>query len=112
MDVPELPAPEIDVDELARRREAGIVLIDVRQPDEYDEFHVPGAILIPLADVPERLVEVPDAGPVHVICRSGGRSRTAVAFLRERGYEAVNVAGGSLAWQESGRPIATGSLPV
>lgn len=112
MDVSELPVPEIGVDELARRRDAGIVLIDVRQPDEYDEFHVPGAILIPLADVPQRLVDVPDAGTVHVICRSGGRSRTAVAFLRARGYEAVNVAGGSLAWQESGRPVATGSHPA
>ncbi len=111
MDAPGPPVPEIDVDELAQRREAGIELLDVRQPDEYDEFHVPGALLIPLAEVPQRLAEIPGDGTVHVICRSGARSRKAAAFLRTQGYDAVNVAGGSLAWYESGRPVATGLEP-
>ena len=54
-----MPVPEIDIDEFARRREQGAPVIDVREPDEYQQAHVPGATLIPLATVPDRLGEVP-----------------------------------------------------
>lgn len=104
--------PEIDVDELARRRDEGpITLIDVREPDEYEAVHVPGAILIPLATLPDRLDEIPTAGVVHLICRTGGRSMRAAEWLGAEGRAAVNVAGGTLAWLESGRPHVTGSAP-
>jgi rhodanese-related sulfurtransferase len=101
--------PEIDIDELARLRDAGIVLVDVREPDEYDEFHVPGAQLIPLADVPERIEELPPDERVYVICAVGSRSERAVEFLNKQGYDAVNVAGGSKAWLEAGHPVEHGS---
>jgi len=102
--------PEITVDELAGRLAAdqGEALIDVRQPDEYAEAHVPGARLIPLNDVPERLAELPTAGEVLVICRTGGRSLAACDFLTANGVTAVNVAGGTLAWIQSGREVVTG----
>jgi molybdopterin-guanine dinucleotide biosynthesis protein A/rhodanese-related sulfurtransferase len=105
----EEPVPTIDVDELARLHEQDILLIDVRQPDEYEEFHVPGASLIPLGDVPRRLDEIPRDRRVYCICRTGGRSHRAAEFLLGNGFDAVNVAGGSLAWSEAGHPTATGA---
>lgn len=104
-----MDVPEIDVESLERFLAAGAPLIDVRQPDEYVEVHVPGAVLIPLGQVPERVDEVPRDVPVYVICRSGNRSRTASAFLIEQGVDATNVAGGTLAWLQAGKPVATGA---
>ena len=103
--------PEIDVEELARRREQGAVVIDVRQPDEYDEAHVPGARLIPLGEVAERIDEVPSETEVLVICRSGGRSMKAAEVMAASGRRPLNVAGGTLAWIEAGHPVAHGSEP-
>jgi rhodanese-related sulfurtransferase len=103
-----MDVPEIDVDELASRLDAQGVLIDVREPNEYADVRVPGSTLIPLGTIPERLAEIPSTGAVHLICRSGGRSAKAVAFLREQGIDAVNVAGGTLAWVESGREVDHG----
>lgn len=101
--------PAVDIDELAERLESGAVLIDVRQPDEYQEFRVPGARLIPLDELPDRLDEVPTDQTVYAICRSGGRSSKAVEFLNANGFDAINVAGGSQGWADSGRPTEQGS---
>jgi len=101
--------PEIDIQELAQRREEGAVVVDVRNPDEYEQFRVPGARLIPLADVPERIDEIPDDETVYVICGSGGRSARAVEFLNKQGLDTVNVRGGSRAWLEAGHPVESGS---
>jgi rhodanese-related sulfurtransferase len=104
-----MPVPEIDVQQLAALREEGAALIDVRQPEEYEEFHVPGARLIPLPELAERVDEVPSTERVYVICKTGGRSAKAVELLNGNGYDTVNVAGGSLAWVEAGLPVATGT---
>jgi rhodanese-related sulfurtransferase len=107
--VPDVPAvPEIDVAALARAREDGAPLIDVRQPVEWEEFRAPGAVLIPLGDLVERVEEVPTEGTVYVICRTGPRSAKATAYLRSIGIDAVNVAGGTLAWHDAGLPIDSG----
>jgi rhodanese-related sulfurtransferase len=106
-----LDVPEIDIDEFARRREQGAPVIDVRETDEYQAGHVPGATLIPLSTVPDRLADVPAQGEVLVICRTGGRSLRAAEFLTANGVSATNVAGGTLAWIESGRPVAEGDEP-
>ena len=106
-----MPVPEIDIDEFARRREQGAPVIDVREPDEYHQAHVPGATLIPLATVPDRLDDVPAERDVLVICKSGGRSMRAAEFLAANGISATNVAGGTMAWIDSGRPIAEGDEP-
>ena len=107
-----MSVPEITVDELADRfARPGVRLFDVRQPHEYESGHVPSAVLVPLGDVPDRLDEFPTDGEVLVICRSGARSRTACEFLIEQGVPAVNVAGGTLSWVESGRDVTGGSSP-
>ena len=82
-----MPVPEIDIDEFARRREQGAPVIDVREPDEYQQAHVPGATLIPLATVPDRLGDVPAERDVLVICKSGARSMRAAEFLAANGIE-------------------------
>lgn len=102
---------EIDVEELARRLDGGAVLIDVRNPDEYTAAHVPGARLLPLGELPYRTGEVPPDVQVLLICRTGNRSMVAAEFLSEQGVDAVNVAGGTKAWVESGRAAVEGADP-
>lgn len=102
--------PETDIDGLVAARARGGVVLDVRQPDEYEAGHVPGAVLIPLDELEARIDEVPD-GDLYVICRSGGRSRKALELLITRGRRGVNVAGGTLAWIEAGHPVVTGPHP-
>jgi rhodanese-related sulfurtransferase len=103
-----MDVPEIDVRELAARREAGAAVLDVRNPDEYDEAHVPGVVLIPLGQLVEQVDEVPTGGTLPVICRSGNRSRQAAAWLRGQGIDAVNVTGGIKAWIEADLPVESG----
>lgn len=103
-----MDVPEIDITEAARRRGEGVPMIDVREPDEYVEGHVPGAVLIPLATVPDRLSDVPAEGSVLIICKSGGRSRNAAEFLRAQGIDAINVAGGTMEWIRGGHPVNAG----
>ena len=100
-----MDVPEIDVTELAARQAEGAVLIDVRSPDEYADARVPGAQLIPLPEVVERIDEVPTEGTVYVICARGPRSAEAVQHYRSQGSDAVNVAAGTIAWIDAGLPI-------
>ncbi|KNX38918.1 rhodanese-like domain-containing protein [Luteipulveratus halotolerans] len=83
------------------------VLLDVREQDEWDAGHAPGAVHIPLSEVPSRLDELPDAEPLPVICRSGGRSGRAVQWLSAQGYDVVNVDGGMKAWDQAGKQVVT-----
>jgi len=80
-------------------------LVDVREPWEYAQGHAPGALLIPLGDLPRRLDELPQARDreLHMICRSGARSASAAAFLIDNGWRRVfNVATGTVGWITSG----------
>lgn len=103
-----MDVPEIDIATTVERIAAGAAIVDVRQPEEYAEAHVAGAPLIPLAEVPERVDEFPGAGEVLIICRSGNRSGRAAQFLRAQGIDAINVAGGMLAWIDAGHDVVTG----
>lgn len=96
---------EISVDELAELLEQGAPLVDVREPDEYAAGRVAGGVLVPLATVPERLDAFSTEETTYVICRSGARSMRACEYVAAQGREVVNVAGGTLAWVESGRPV-------
>ncbi|HMM37213.1 MAG TPA: rhodanese-like domain-containing protein [Desulfovibrio sp.] len=76
------------------------VLVDVRQPFEYQEFHLPGARLIPLGELPERAGELKRDKLVLVYCRSGSRSVAAAGLLEGLGFSRViNLQGGIAAWQ-------------
>jgi molybdopterin-guanine dinucleotide biosynthesis protein A/rhodanese-related sulfurtransferase len=103
--------PEIDIAELARRHAAGAYVLDVRNPDEYVDGHVPGAVLLPLPELNDRWQEVPE-GEVLVICKSGARSARAVEALNGVGRTTSNVAGGTMAWIEAGHPVVTGPEPL
>ena len=102
--------PEIDVDELAALRAGGsTVVLDVREPSEYRQGRVPGVIHIPLGELVARVDEVPRDRPLAVICGHGQRSLGATEFLLRAGFEDVaSVAGGTAAWERSGREVETG----
>ena len=97
--------PEIEVEALAEL-DGRAVVVDVREPAEYDRGHVPGAVNIPQAELAARLGELPRDKRVLVICQGGARSFRAAQFLRQVGFEqVVNVRGGTGAWMEAGRPV-------
>jgi rhodanese-related sulfurtransferase len=103
---------EIDIDEFADRVAAGARIIDVREPDEYADGHVPGADLIPLGTVASNLDRFSADGTTFVICKSGGRSMRACELASSQGYDVVNVTGGTSAWILSGRETITGDSPT
>ncbi len=79
------------------------ILLDVRQEGEYEEFHLPGARLVPLVDLPDRLEDIPDDRPVIIYCAAGGRSMAAASLLEGQGFsEVINMVGGVMAWQGHG----------
>jgi rhodanese-related sulfurtransferase len=84
---------------------ADAVLLDVREDDEWTAGHAPDAQHLPMSQLAARVTEVPEADPLYVICRSGGRSARVVAFLSQRGRPAVNVDGGMQAWAAQGLPM-------
>jgi rhodanese-related sulfurtransferase len=106
-----VPVREIDVDALSAHLAEGARLIDVREPDEYAEGHVPGAVLVPLGTVPDHVDAFAGEGPTYVICRTGGRSMRAAEYVAEHGVDSVNVAGGTMAWIASGRDTVGGDQP-
>lgn len=74
-------------------------LLDVRQPEEYKESHIPGAKLIPVADIGARMDELDGSKPTIVYCAIGGRSRVAAQMLAGKGFrEVYNLSGGIKAW--------------
>ena len=91
---------------------ADAAVLDVREPDEWAVGHIPGALHVPLSDVPFRLDALPES-EVVVVCRNGGRSARAAAWLNRNGFDAVNLDGGMAAWAEAGRPMVsdTGDTP-
>ena len=105
-----MSVPEIDVDELARLRAQGATLVDVRNPDEWEESRVPGRPAHPpRPSWPSASTRSPDGEPLYVICAVGGRSaQGGRASSAASGVDAVNVAGGTKAWMEAGYPIESG----
>jgi rhodanese-related sulfurtransferase len=102
---------EITVDELAELLESSggaARLIDVREVDEYESGHVPGARLVVLGTVPDNIDAFRGDGPTYVICKSGGRSMRACELLADQGVETINVAGGTMGWKLSGRDVVEG----
>lgn len=97
-----MPAPLVDVEEAARRFEAGeALLLDVREPSELAIASVEGALHVPMRQVPARLADIPKDRPVLVLCHHGGRSQMVADWLVAQGYRAENVPGGIDAWSDA-----------
>ncbi|HZI97888.1 MAG TPA: rhodanese-like domain-containing protein, partial [Actinomycetales bacterium] len=90
---------------------AGAFVLDVREPHEYEAGHVPGAVNIPLSQLPVRAQELGGHDRVYTVCGSGGRSFRGAEALARAGVTAVNVAGGTKAWQAAGRLTTSGTSP-
>ena len=99
----------VDVTEAAHLAQEGALLLDVRQDDEWTAGHAPGARHVPLADLPDHVESFDADRSIVVVCRSGGRSARATAFLVEHGLPAVNLAGGMTAWAQEGQPLSAES---
>jgi len=99
--------PTIDIAELETLvTEDAVRVLDVRDAWEFRMGRVPGAIHVPMQELPSRLTELAHDKPYAVICASGGRSQGATDFLIARGFAgAVSVWGGTSAWARSGRAI-------
>ncbi|WP_428559263.1 MAG: rhodanese-like domain-containing protein [Solidesulfovibrio sp. DCME] len=81
-------------------RPGELTLLDVRLKPEYEEFHLPGARLLPLPELPDHFDDLDRDRPVVVYCRSGGRSAAAAKLLAGAGFpRVVNMLGGAMAWQ-------------
>ncbi|QJY45651.1 rhodanese-like domain-containing protein [Pseudonocardia broussonetiae] len=96
MSVPSVPVTGIPAD---------APMLDVREIDEWDAGHAPGARHLPMSQLVARINEVPADDPLYVVCRSGGRSAQVVQYLAAQGHPAVNVEGGMQVWAAQGRPV-------
>lgn len=82
-----------------------VLVLDVREQDEYDQSHIPGVTLIPMSTIMDRLSEIPKDKTVVVTCRSGNRSSQVATYLRQQGFTNIHdMAGGIVAWQNAGLP--------
>jgi adenylyltransferase/sulfurtransferase len=98
---------DLDVTELKARMDRGdrFVLIDVREPHEYQICRIPGSRLLPLGELPKRVNELDSADEIVAHCKSGVRSAKAVDFLQKAGFRKVrNLRGGILAWSDKVDP--------
>jgi rhodanese-related sulfurtransferase len=101
--------PRVNITRAAELRDAGAFVLDVREPSEWVEGHIPGSTLIPLGELPTRIAEVPKDKQILVVCRSGNRSQTGRDILAEAGFANVtSMDGGVVQWGASGRELVTG----
>lgn len=102
----------LDIPAYIAMRDAGTphLLLDVREPDEYQQAHVEGALLMPMSDVMDRVNELHGHEHIVVMCRSGNRSATVASALHDLGVTAkvYNLEGGIVAWANQGHPYVSG----
>jgi rhodanese-related sulfurtransferase len=100
--------PNVTPPELARRlaTERDLVVLDVREPYEWDEGHIPAALHVPMREVAGRLAELPRHQAIAVVCRGGPRSSTVGSLLLRHGFpHLLNVWGGMGGWIDAGLPV-------
>lgn len=100
--VPQVPAAQVPGDAF---------LLDVREYDEWEAGHVPGAVHIPLGELGARYTELGRDRPLYVICRSGVRSARAAYALAGAGWQTLNVSDGMHGWEAAGRRMVSDSGP-
>jgi adenylyltransferase/sulfurtransferase len=100
---PKFAAAEITVEELKKRfeRSEQVFVLDVRNPNEFQICRIPGTVLLPLPELPQRVGELPRDREIIVHCKSGIRSAKAIQFLKDQGFtKVINLQGGIQAWAE------------
>jgi rhodanese-related sulfurtransferase len=100
---------EVSVARAAELRDGGAFMLDVREPLEWEEVHMPGATLIPLGQLASRVDELPKDQEIVVVCRSGNRSQEGRDILLRAGFTNVtSMAGGMNQWSTMGLPVVSG----
>ncbi len=100
------PVPEVTPEEARRRQQAGALIVDVREPEEWRAGHIPGAVHVPLGELGARLHELDAERELILVCRSGNRSARATVLLQQAGFRQVyNLAGGLVAWTRQRLPL-------
>lgn len=102
-----IQVPTIDVSDVPDPLPAGVIVLDVRDPVEWQHGRIDGATHIPLNELPGRRDELSAEGQVLVVCKVGGRSAQATAYLQQLGVQAVNLGGGMVEWAAAGRPMVS-----
>ena len=105
-----LPA-EISAQEAYQKYQDGVFLLDVHEPEEWNEYHVPNTTLIPLGELASRLAELPKDREIVVVCRSGNRSQAMADLMTAQGIRAISVDDGTMGWINRGLPVTTGQEP-
>lgn len=102
-----LPA-SVSVDEAYQMYQEGTFVLDVRTPEEWNEFHAPNTTLIPLDELASRVDELPKDKPIVVVCRSGNRSQAGRDILLQAGFDATSMNGGLNEWRSKGYAVVSG----
>jgi len=96
---------QMTIDDLAGAVDDGQVIVDVREPAEYAQGHVPSAVNIPLSFIVDRCTELDRDKPVYLVCGGKNRAMEAAGALDQGGYEARPIDGGTRGWIDSGRAV-------
>ncbi|TWH04709.1 rhodanese-related sulfurtransferase [Nocardioides sp. J9] len=101
--------PSVEIENVPDPLPEELVVLDVREDDEWAAGHIDGAVHIPLMELPARLGEFVEleAPQTLVVCKAGGRSARAVAYLAQQGYDVVNLVDGMIGWERAGRAMVS-----
>lgn len=102
--LPVVAVPDITVDNLAAKL-ADFTVIDVREPYEWRSGTIPGALKVPMNDLPGKMSTLDKSRPYALVCATGNRSQSAAAYLAEEGFQAYNVLGGMSLWLGARHPV-------
>lgn len=99
--------PSINAQEASARLQSTQppLVLDVRQPEEFRDGHIPGAKLIPLGELDRRMKDLPRDRAILCVCQGGGRSGTATKRLAQAGFKAINLSGGMIGWAQARLPV-------
>ncbi|WP_460170757.1 rhodanese-like domain-containing protein [Thermus sp. FJN-A] len=82
-----------------------VFVLDVREPAEFKDGRIPGAVNIPIRDLPKRIGEIPKGKPIIIYCGIGHRGAMGLVFLRGQGYNVKSILGGYKAWTGANLPV-------
>ena len=103
----EMEVGQAEMSDVPTTFDQSVVLLDVRENDEWQRGHAAGAQHIPMSEVPARIGEIDPGAKLFVVCQLGGRSLRVAKYLARNGYAPINVNGGMQAWADAGRPVVT-----